>query len=162
MFNNAFGNLLLSNSKDASFVWGTVTSMAPLKVKLDGASNALPTIANSIATTVANNTRVLCLLANGSLTVLGMAHGDNSQPLTNLYVVQDYVIFRGFKPPASYINARGNFNYTGLTSGVFGRTAGMLYSGTNFYPYTFNGDLTVCGVDSAAIPELWGIIPIVR
>lgn len=162
MFNNAFGNLLVNNSKNTSFVWGTVVSMAPLRIKLDGSQNTLPAIVNSIATTVANNTRVLCLLSNGSLTVLGMAHGDNSQPLTNLYVIQDYVIFRGFKPPSSYINAAGNFNYSNLTPGVFGRTAGVLYSGSSFFPYVFNGNLTIYGIDSAAIPELHGVIPIIR
>ena len=61
--------------------WGTVTATAPLRVKLDGDTSALPVTPTTTVAGLKVNDRVWCVLSGLQLVVLGV-HGGQAVPPT--------------------------------------------------------------------------------
>lgn len=66
-------------------IWGTVTAVSPLRVKLDGDTTALPFEPDSLVdpAALAVNDRVRCELSKRRVVIVGRSGGTRATPLTD-------------------------------------------------------------------------------
>ena len=57
------------------FVWATVTSASPLRIRVDGDADPLAGTPSSTVGSLSNGARVFCVIQNGRCTIIGRAGG---------------------------------------------------------------------------------------
>ena len=139
--NNPLASLLTNtHSEDDSWRWATITTLAPLRIRLDGDSEPLLSTPDAI-TPVRLGDRVLVHIYHRSATIIGVAGGYQPDPPTPPPPPPDNSIWvNGKWYPASGIQTIPSYSWVTSGSGWYATTIKMPlpYTPPTGYGFTYS------------------------